>query len=458
MRSSVQKDRVATTSAGGKRIRIFPMPPPSNGFFNRWRTLTQWILIVIYLILPWIKISGHPLILIEIGSRRFSLFGKIFFAHETPILFLFAAIFLMGIAFLTSVLGRVWCGWACPQTVFVERIFRKIDIWVIGDYLEQKKLHESNWSRKKIFLLALKWLLYLFVTIFIAHSFLAYFVGGANSFAWIVSSPSLHPQAFFWTSFIVAIMLFDFGWYREQFCLIACPYGRFQSTMMDEGSLYMAYNASRGDCIQCMKCVRVCPTGIDVRNGLQFECIACTACADACDSVMEKIGRPKKLVGYGSFLSLSEKTPKIIRGRTILYSALLILASVALTYQLSTRKVLQTEISRAHDFPYQVVQIDKNEVILNRFNIFFHNLDWSTHSPKLLLSERSIAQGFEVIESIATKNQHVESSQTNQTQAFVKISAPNFSKLSEGELVFLISWDHGEYVEERKVKFVGPDR
>jgi cytochrome c oxidase accessory protein FixG len=431
-KKSVVRDRVTTTDASGHRVGVYAMAVPPQSFWNRRRVFVQWSMILLYLAVPWIKIGGHPLLLIDIEHRRFSVFGQLFFAHEVPYLVFLIVAFLMGIALVTTILGRAWCGWTCPQTVFIERLFRYMERLIEGDHLAQKKLDESPWGFNKFVIKSWKWFVFTFIALILSHSFLGYFVGGTQAFTMMTTSPSEHPQAFFWVVFMVGLVLFDFGWFREQFCLIACPYGRFQSVMMDEGSLFLAYDKARGDCIECMKCVKVCPTGIDVRNGLQFECIACTACADACDDVMEKINKPKKLVGYGSLNSLAGQATRFIRGRTVIYGSVLIVALAGLFWTLSKRQTLQSEVTRAVDTPYQVVELNGQKWVINHFKVRFYNLDWVSHHPEFQLLPGVGVAGAELIQSGEPVNR-VMSGQQVEKQFFIKFPLQAFQEaLSPG--------------------------
>lgn len=311
-------DRLATTDAQGRRIALYPADV--RGFFRRKRTQVQAILVIIFLVLPWVRINGQQALLLDIAQRRFEIFGLSLRAHNAPLLFFVFAAGAFGLFFVTAVWGRVWCGWACPQTVFIDGVFRKIERWVEGSALERRKLDAAPLSLQKFLKKFGKWSLYIFATLILTHSFLAYFVGTGPLAEMIRKNPSENWGSFLFMVFSSAVILFDFAWFREQFCTIVCPYGRFQSVLMDRGSMIVAYDVDRGepratpqakalskahnsnlgDCVNCYRCVQVCPTGIDIRRGLQMECIACTACIDACDEVMTKVKKPTGLIRYDS--------------------------------------------------------------------------------------------------------------------------------------------------------------
>jgi len=449
------RDRVATTDAQGRRIKLFPSEVPKNGFWKRLRFKLQWALIAIYLIVPWLTLNGHPVLQIDLEHRRFSVLGVLFFAHEMPNLVFVVLTGLLFIALMTAIFGRIWCGWSCPQTVFLEQVFRPIERFLIGDHFAQRALSQAPWSVRKVSLQTAKWLCFTMVALILSHSFLGYFVGGPSSFQYLTTSPSLHPVAFFWVWLLVLVVLFDFGWFREQFCLIACPYGRFQSVMMDEHSLFLAYDEKRKDCIECNKCVTVCPTGIDVRNGLQFECIACTACADACDSVMLKIGKPTKLIGYGSMKSLQGMAPKVFRGRTWVYATLMCISLGFLIVRLSQRVELQSEVQRAVGKPYELVELNGETFVLNQFKIRYYNLDWSVHQAGVALSAR-VGSRAELIQGAYQTNQ-IESGKSEEQQFFIKIPLSEFHAMEVKSLAVETYWQGRTTQQINEVVLMGPD-
>ena len=340
-------ERPASMDESGRRVFIFPAPV--SGFWRRARNIVEILLIIFFLVLPWIKIGGHQALLLNIGDRQFSIFGLTFWAHDAPLIFFIVAFLAIGLAFITAVWGRIWCGWGCPQTVFIDGVFRRLEYWIIGSHVQQRNLAKAPWGIKKFFKLSVLWSLFLVASLIIAHSFLAYFVGADNLVEMTQHNPYENWTIFLIMGFITAVILFDFGWFREQFCIIMCPYGRFQSVLMDDDSLTVSYDPIRGeprkgaaaegqkegDCIDCYKCVAVCPTGIDIREGLQLECIGCTACIDACDEVMEKIEKPKGLIRYATGSSLKGIQSKFLKPRVAIYTVLLVAVVTALIFSIS---------------------------------------------------------------------------------------------------------------------------
>lgn len=376
-------DRLATTTETGSRVYLYLADV--RGFFRRWRNHFYDVLLVIFLGLPWLKIDGQPLLLLDIPNRKFHIFGLVFWGHDLPILFLVIIIFLAALLLATALLGRVWCGWACPQTVFIDRVYRRIERWIDGSPVKQRQLAESDWNTTKIFKRTLKWSVFLLVSMIITHSFLAYFVGTDAVFEMITQSPAENPTSFAVIVFTTALILFDFGWFREQFCIIACPYGRLQSVLLDDDSVVVAYDTQRGeprrtpdnkntgygDCVDCHRCVQVCPTGIDIRRGLQMECIACTACIDACDEVMTKIDKPKGLIRYDTERGLEGKKTRWIRLRVILYALILVAAAVGLSFIVSHRNLMTVNFVRATQTPFQL--IDDGQAVINHVKMNIRN-------------------------------------------------------------------------------------
>ena len=344
----------------GKRLR--PYPADVHGPWLRARRVVYYGLIALWVALPWIPLNGHPAVFIDVERRHFFLFGATFNAQDLWLMFFLVSGFGFGLLYVTSVLGRVWCGWSCPQTVFIEAVFRPIERFVNGP--RNKALHRSGGDR--IARLALTHALYILAAFVIAHVFLAYFVSLPATFAMVRAQPAAHPEAFAWAMAITALFYGVFGVFREQFCVVVCPYGRLQSVLLDDDALVVGYDEKRGeprekgkeklfgagDCVDCHRCVVVCPTGIDIREGLQLDCIACTACIDACDEVMLRLDRPSGLVRYDSLRGLRGEKRRFFRPRILIYSVLLAVGVVVFAVAAHGRKPFEANLLRLPGAPY----------------------------------------------------------------------------------------------------------
>ncbi|NOT79789.1 MAG: cytochrome c oxidase accessory protein CcoG [Bacteriovoracaceae bacterium] len=390
-RFDIDNEKLATTDEHGNRIYLHT--EDVKGKWKDRRTLVYWGLILLYLILPWIYINGKPALMVNIFKREFTFFGSTLFGVEPILFFLIIISGLFFIAFLTSVFGRVWCGWACPQTVFIQSLFLKIESFIEGSARERRALEQAPMSVNKFSKKILKWGIFTLISMHIAHTFVGYFVGPRELFLITMNSPLENFGIFSATMFISAIFLLDFGWFREQFCIIACPYGRMQAVMMDESSLVVAYDTKRGeprrgspgiertnegDCINCYNCVKVCPTGIDIRNGTQMECIACTMCIDACDDIMIKLKRPEGLIRYSSENELNGIKQSKVTPRSLVYAAICFIFIGAFIYFLNQSTHLKMFFIRGST-PYST----NNSEVTNKFDLKFNYQ--GTHDFKLIL-------------------------------------------------------------------------
>lgn len=366
------KDTLYTVDSRGNRRWVY-----SDLVKGKWlyrRAVVAYILMVFYLAMPWITIRGKQGVLIDLPGRRFVFFGHEFWATDTYFLFLIFGIMAFSLFFFTALIGRTWCGWACPETVFLEFLFRPIERLIEGNSTQRKRLDAAVWNVDKIRKKLLKHALSAICAWAIASSALAYFIGREPLLAMMTDWPHKNPLPFTMTVAMMGLMAFQFGWFREQFCTLLCPYARFQSVLMDAESLVVGYDVTRGeprvkfkeskknpelgDCVDCGLCVRVCPTGIDIRNGLQLECVACTSCVDACDSIMKKVGRSQGLIRYDTDNRLlgNSSLRTLLRPRPFVYGAILLVFLGAFGYLLSIHQSAEFQVLRgASVAPYQVL-------------------------------------------------------------------------------------------------------
>lgn len=337
-------DTLSTINKDGSKYNIHPADV--KGSFTTRRRLTAWLLILIYIALPWIQVNGYPAVFIDLEQRRFHLFGLTLLTQDFWVFFFFVSGLAFSLFVLASLVGRVWCGWFCPYTVFLEHLYRRIERFVDGDAPKRKKLDAAPMTSSKALKRAIKWGLYILASFILAHVFLAYFISIPQVWSNMTSAPTENITQFLFILAFTGIFTFCFGWFREQFCIILCPYGRFQSALTDDQTVTVFYDFNRGeprgkirkgeesntgDCIDCKRCINVCPTGIDIRNGLQLECVACSACVDACNDIMRKVNRPTGLIRYDSSAGITTGKRKIIRPRILMYVLFTLLGLGALT-------------------------------------------------------------------------------------------------------------------------------
>lgn len=462
-------ERLANLDQYGDRTSI--IPAEVRGYFHRHRRWTQFVLLVIFLGLPWTQMNGQQTVLLDIPARKFAIFGITFWAHDAPLVFFVLATLTLALAFATSVWGRVWCGWACPQTVFIDAVFRRIERLVQGPYIQRRQLRQSEPSFGKFLKYSLTWVLFFIVSSLIAHSFAAYFVGADALMKMIQESPNAHWDTFLVVSFITLAVLFDFGWFREQFCVIMCPYGRFQSVLLDQKSLAVVYDEKRGeprkgqvpaggkqgDCVSCNRCVQVCPTGIDIRKGLQMECIACTACIDACDEIMTKVKKPTGLISYktldGSGISL--KKP-----RSIIYMVLIFISVLGLGFNIATREKAQVFVLRAKEAPYTLMKNEKGEeVLMNHFRLEIQNQNFEKAIYLLQPPSDWAAQGIEM--TVGQNPLDVESGKMVEWHFFVRFKPELVSATGQLKTKILLH-DQNDldkpFDAEKEIILVGPKK
>lgn len=451
------RDSIATINEAGKRAWIFPKKPS-----GKWYTYRKWVSYLLLAFLfsaPFIKVNGNQFLLFNVLERRFNIFGFPFWPQDFHLFVISMIIGVIFVALFTVAFGRIFCGWMCPQTIFMEMVFRRIEYWIDGDRGAQMRLARMPWNGEKIRKRLLKWTVFWIISFLIANVFLAYLISSDTLLEYIIEGPSAHLGTLTALIIFTGVFYFVFTWFREQVCIIACPYGRMQGVLLDNKSVVVAYDHKRGegekgrkkirkgedrqakgygDCIDCMQCVHVCPTGIDIRNGTQLECVNCTACIDECDTVMEKVSLPKGLIRYASEDEIVKKERFRFTARMKGYEAVLVILIGTLIGMLFLRNDLEATILR---LPGQLYQRMDNNMIRNIYT--FKLINKTTHevadvSFKLLSHPGEITfvtgHGFEVpAENLAegTVFIDIKTSALNGDQDKLKIGVYSSEKLIE---------------------------
>ena len=410
------RDSIGTVDEKGKRNWVFPKKP--KGKYYKYRKYVSYLLLSIFFISPFLKIDGNQFLLFNILERRFNIFGFPFWPQD---FYLFVLSIIIGVVFIllfTVVFGRIFCGWICPQTIFLEMVFRRFAYWIEGDRNAQMKLDKQEWNAEKIRKRTIKWLIFFIISFVVSNIFLAYLIGSDQLLTSIKEGPIKHSKTFFSLLIFTGVFYFVFTWFREQVCIIACPYGRLQGVLLDNKSIVVAYDYKRGegesgrkkfrknedrkalghgDCIDCFQCVHVCPTGIDIRNGTQLECVNCTACIDACDDVMVKSGMPEGLIRFASEEEIDKKEKFKFTARMKGYTAVLTILIGILLGLLFLRTDVQANVLR---LPGQLYQ-KEGDIISNVYT--FKIINKTTHDfDKITFKVVEPKQA--VIEIVGNKN------------------------------------------------------
>ncbi|MBU0655426.1 MAG: cytochrome c oxidase accessory protein CcoG [Gammaproteobacteria bacterium] len=459
----------AKTSAGNsndsgfyqKHKKIYPRK--TKGLFTNLRKFSVWGLLGLYYVLPWLKWNGQQLVLFDLPSRKFHLFGMTFWPQDffyLAVILILAALLLF---FVTALAGRVWCGYACPQTVWSE-VYIWIEQWVEGDRPQQIKLDNGPWDRVKIGKKVLKQVLWIFFSLWTGFTFVGFFVP-VETLWFELSSGIIGGWALFWILFYSFATYGNAGFLREQVCLYMCPYARFQSAMFDKDTMIISYDEARGeprgsrkrgaekptdkgDCVDCTLCVQVCPTGIDIRDGLQYECISCAACIDACDSIMDKMGYSRGLVRYTTEHALKGGTTHVIRMRTYIYGGLLLLITLALLYSISQRIPLEMDIMRDRNALFRDTG-DGN--IENIYTLKVINMDEKEHQFMITVA------GIDGMSLQGADNLQVASGKVAEVPVKVVANPDKMSARSQEIMFHIEAKDDPLLAQTQKARFLGPN-
>jgi len=454
------RDSVATISKQGKRNYIFPKKP--KGKFYNLRTLASIIYLIVFFALPFVKVDEEPLFLFNVIQRKFIFFGQVFWPQDFFIFAIGLLTFIVFIIFFTVVFGRVFCGWACPQTIFMEMVFRKIEYWLDGDMKEQRRLKEMPWTAYKVRKRITKMAVFYFISFIIANFFLAYIIGMDDVLAMVKEGIGANLGTFISLLVFTSVFFFVYYWFREQVCIVVCPYGRLQGVLLDKKSIVVAYDYVRGeprgkikkenegkwdtgDCVDCAACVRVCPTGIDIRHGTQLECVNCTACIDACNTIMDKVGRPRGLIRYESEENIAHSKRTKFNWRIAAYSFVLILLTSALVVMLVTRDDIDARVLRTAG---QMFQSMPDGRISNLYNIKLVN---KTRKEIPVTMKLENMKG-EI--TVVQKDMLVPKESYFQTSFFVKIERQLIVKRKTP--IVLGVYQGNKKIETIKTTFLGP--
>ncbi len=461
------RDSIGTVTKEGKRAWVFPKKP--SGKFYEYRKIVSYILLVFLIAAPFIKINGNQFLMFNILERRFNIFSFPFWPQDFYLFVISMIIGVIFIALFTVAFGRIFCGWICPQTIFMEMVFRRIEYWIDGDRGAQIRLDKQAWNAQKIRKRVLKWSVFLLVSFVIANVFLAYIIGGDKVLRYIQEGPFEHVSMLISLSIFTAVFYFVFVWFREQVCIIACPYGRLQGVLLDNKSIVVAYDHKRGeaeagrkkfrkgedrkelgfgDCIDCFQCVNVCPTGIDIRNGTQLECVNCTACIDECDHIMESVNLPKGLIRYASEDNIEKKHTFEFTPRLKGYSAVLIILTGVFIGMLMLRNDVEARILR---LPGQLYEHKDNNIISNVFTYKLINktnkeIDGINFKLRTFKGKIQLVSGDKKFNILPQKSK--------EGTMFIEI---NQSELSGDRNKLMIEvYSDDELIETTTVNFLGP--
>jgi len=460
------RDKISTVDKAGKRVWVYPKKP--KGKYTNYRMIAAYSLIAFLFVAPHIKIGGQQMVLLDILHRKFIFFGKIFWPQDFHLFALGMIGSVVFVTLFTVIYGRLFCGWVCPQTVFMEMVFRKVEYMIEGDWTKQKKLNKAPWTGSKVFKKVLKHTIFWAISFAIANTFLAYIIGSDQLWEIQIDDPRNHMGG------LVAIAVFStvfygvFAFLREQVCTTICPYGRLQGVLLDPKSIVVAYDhkrgegengrakfrknedraeAGKGDCIDCGQCVHVCPTGIDIRNGTQLECVNCTACMDACDFMMESVGLEKGLIRFVSEEGIEKGTKFKWTKRNVAYSIALALIMVILTFLIATRSDFEATITRSRGVLFQ--NPDK-EHISNIYDLNLVNKTSDNFDVTLKI------EGHPEYE-VRIPKIHLDP-QTEITKQFVIVmTKEEFNTFDNGKTKFNIKvLGNGEEIENVSTTFIGP--
>ena len=460
------RDSIGTISEEGKRAWIFPKKP--SGRFYTYRKWVSYFLLLFLVSAPFIKVNGNQFLMFNVLERRFNIFGFPFWPQDFHLFVISMIIGVIFIALFTVAFGRIFCGWMCPQTIFLEMVFRRIEYWIDGDRGAQIRLDRQPWNAEKIRKRVLKWLIFFIISFLIANVFLAYLISSDKLIRYVIEGPLQHLSTLVSLLIFTAVFYFVFAWFREQVCIIACPYGRLQGVLLDNKSIIVAYDHKRGeaengrkkfrkgedraalghgDCIDCFQCVNVCPTGIDIRNGTQLECVNCTACIDECDAIMEKVNLPKGLIRYASEDNIERKAKFKFTARLKGYSAVLFILTGIFIGMLFLRNDLEANILR---LPGQLYERKEGNIISNVYT--FKLINKTTKNVPDVSFKLLSHKGTIIV--VTHENFEVPAEQLTEGTLFIEINNAVLNGDKDNLKIGVYSGD--ELIETTTTRFLAP--
>lgn len=455
------RDTISTVDKAGKRVWVYPRKP--KGHYHNFRIGVTILLLTLFFIGPFIRLNGNPFLLFNVFERRFIVMGVPIWPQDFHLVALTMISLVIFVVLFTVIYGRIWCGWACPQTIFLEMVFRKVEYLIEGDATKQKKLDDAPWTGEKIFKKGLKHLVFILMSLLVTHTFMAYIIGSDGVIDIVSQPPSAHLAGFAGIMAFTAFFYFVMSVFREQVCTAVCPYGRLQGVFVGNNTIAVIYDwlrgeprarlkkgkkdESKGDCIECKMCVYACPTGIDIRNGTQLECVNCTACMDACDAVMDRIDKPRGLIKYASYDGIKTGDHKVFTTRVLAYSVVLFILVFSVFYMLLTRPDIEATILKV---PGQLYQKQPNDRISNLYNMQFLNKTYEDANLELKIKDIDGA----AVRRVGEQDLFVPAGERIDCVFFIELPRSAVTKMKMKLIIQLIR--EGKVVDEVKTNFIGP--